>query len=137
MNKRHTLLSALALVTALLVAGCGSSSDGSSSSKSPSPSATASASSAPNGSASPHAASVVITIKNFKFTVPSSVKAGAMVMVKNEDSEAHTVTADGKGGFDVKVDPGATAMLTAPKEAGSFPFHCTYHSDMHGTLKVS
>ena len=57
-------------------------------------------------------------------------------MVTNEDTEAHTVTADSSGGFDVKVPPGKTVELTAPA-AGSYKYHCTYHSDMHGTLVVS
>jgi plastocyanin len=54
----------------------------------------------------------------------------------NEDSEAHTLTADGAGGFDVKIDPGASATFTAPAKPGSYPYHCTYHSNMHGTLAV-
>lgn len=74
-------------------------------------------------------------IKNFEFSGPGMVKPGAKVMVMNEDSEAHTVTSD-SGKFDVKIDPGTSATFTAPKMAGSYPYHCSFHSQMHGSLKV-
>jgi plastocyanin len=78
----------------------------------------------------------MIMIKDFGFSVPGSVQPGAKVMVTNEDSTAHTVTSDESGLFDVNVDAGKTVMLTVPDKAGSYPFHCTYHPQMHGTLKV-
>ena len=55
----------------------------------------------------------------------------------NMDAEAHTVTADGAGGFDVTVAPGQTATFTAPAAPGTYPFHCTYHSQMTGSLVVA
>jgi plastocyanin len=80
----------------------------------------------------------MIMIKNFAFTGPASVKAGSTVTVMNEDSEAHTVTADSSsGGFDVTVPAGATKTFTAPAKPGTYPYHCNYHSNMHGTLRVS
>ena len=78
----------------------------------------------------------MIMIKDFKYSGPSSVKPGTKITVMNGDSEAHTVTADSKGGFDVNVAPGKSATFTAPSSAGSYKFHCTFHSNMHGTLKV-
>jgi plastocyanin len=54
----------------------------------------------------------------------------------NMDSESHSVTADGAGGFDVTVQPGRSATFTAPDRPGRYPFHCTFHSNMHGTLAV-
>lgn len=78
----------------------------------------------------------MIMIKNFTFSTPASVQAGASVMVMNQDSEAHSVTADSGDAFDVTIPPGKTAVLTAPDKPGSYPFHCMYHSDMHGTLRV-
>ena len=77
-----------------------------------------------------------ITIKSFAFSGPSSIAPGAEVTVKNQDAEAHTLTADGAGGFDVTIDPGASETFTAPSKPGSYPYHCTYHSNMHGTLTV-
>ena len=76
-------------------------------------------------------------IKDYKYSGPASVAPGTKITITNADSEAHTVTADKAGAFDVNVAPGKTAELTAPSKAGVYPFHCTYHSNMHGTLKVS
>jgi plastocyanin len=75
-----------------------------------------------------------ITVKDFKFTT-SPVKAGATVTVQNNDDVEHTVTAD-DGSFNVSIQPGKTATFTAPSSAGDYKFHCTIHSQMHGTLTV-
>lgn len=83
------------------------------------------------------AAAAVVTIKDFAFTVPATVAAGATVQVTNNDGEAHTVTADSGGAFDTKVDGKGTASFTAPAQPGRYPFHCTYHGNMHGVLVVA
>jgi plastocyanin len=80
--------------------------------------------------------SAAITIDNFAYTVPAKVAPGATLAVHNTDNVAHTVTADSAGGFNVSIPPGATASFTAPDHAGSYPFHCVYHANMHGTLTV-
>jgi plastocyanin len=57
--------------------------------------------------------------------------------VKNEDVQAHTVTSDEAGAFDVPVDGGgATVVFTAPTKPGTYTYYCTYHGNMHGTLVV-
>ena len=61
---------------------------------------------------------------------------GARITVTNKDSEAHTVTADAGGAFDVVVPPGASKTFQAPGKAGAYRYHCTYHANMHGTLTV-
>lgn len=78
----------------------------------------------------------MIHISSFKYTVPASVAPGATVSVMNMDGENHTVTADTGNAFDVKAIAGSTVTFTAPKTPGSYPFHCTYHSEMHGVLVV-
>jgi plastocyanin len=75
-----------------------------------------------------------ITVKDFQFTT-KSVKAGAKVTVHNNGPSTHSVTADA-GGFDVTVDSGKDATFTAPSKAGTYKFHCKFHSQMHGTLTV-
>ena len=146
--KRTTPLGVLAAAALLTLSACGSSgsaNDGGQAGQSPSasasdaspPSASGSASSSPSASSSAPSQAVVITIKDYKYSGPSSVKAGTKITIKNEDPVAHTVTADSSGGFDTKVDGSGTASFTAPSKAGSYKFHCTYHSNMHGTLKVS
>ena len=57
-------------------------------------------------------------------------------MVQNSDSVAHTVTADSGDAFDVTIQGGATAHFTAPSKPGTYKFHCTFHSNMHGSLTV-
>jgi plastocyanin len=113
-----------------------SSSSDSPSTSSPSAGSTAASRSA-TSSDSGTANTTTITIKNFKYTGATSVRAGAPITVKNNDTEAHTVTSDAKGAFDVKINPGESATFAAPAKPGSFPYHCTYHANMHGTLKVS
>jgi len=81
------------------------------------------------------AAEATIHIKSFAYTGADSVPAGATVTVMNMDSEAHTVTAD-DGSFDAVVKAGASTTFTAPAKPGSYSYHCTYHSNMHGTLTV-
>lgn len=115
---------ALAVAAALLVlTGCSSSSSGSGGS-----------------SASPSAAGATkITIKDFAFHPATlTVHPGAKVTVTNEDTTAHTVTADTGKLFDTgHVAPGKTATFTAPGKAGTYAYMCTIHQFMTGTLKVS
>ncbi|MDQ0213573.1 cupredoxin domain-containing protein [Arthrobacter bambusae] len=81
------------------------------------------------------AATATIHIKSFAYSGPDSVPAGAEVTVMNMDTEAHTVTAD-DGSFDAVVKAGTSVTFTAPKKPGTYAYHCTYHSNMHGTLTV-
>jgi plastocyanin len=144
-SRRHPLVSGLVVVViGLATAACGAANDSAAPSARTTPSASPSPTSSPRGSvgaatgkpagASHHA--VTITITDFAYDVSGTVEPGSMVMVTNRDSEAHTVTADSKKAFDVKVDPGATVMLEAPDAPGTYRFHCTYHSNMEGLLRV-
>ena len=113
--RRTRLVLVLAVVLALTVlAACSSSSKSSS------------------GSGSP-----VITMQNTAFNVAGPVKAGATVNIKNNDSFTHTVTSDDGTSFNVSVDGGKTATITAPSKPGAYKFHCNIHSQMHGTLTVT
>ncbi|WP_157531485.1 MULTISPECIES: cupredoxin domain-containing protein [unclassified Kitasatospora] len=111
-----------------------SSSAASPSAASPSPSA-----SSPSAAASSPAASVRVSIKEFTFGPDKfTVSPGATVTVVNEDSTAHTLTATGQGGFDSgTIGGGKTATFTAPTAPGSYPFICTLHQFMKGTLTVA
>ena len=62
--------------------------------------------------------------------------AGAEITVRNVDGVGHTVTADEGEAFDVVVGPGSEVTFTAPTEEGEYPFHCTPHPAMTGTLVV-
>jgi plastocyanin len=64
------------------------------------------------------------------------VHVGQSVLFKNVSDAAHTVTAD-NGAFDSgNIAQGASWRFTATR-AGTFPYHCTYHPLMHGTIIVS
>jgi plastocyanin len=137
---------AAAATTVIALSGltaCSSGSDDPSASADTSSSAasTDSSATAPSASASKGgtetAKEATITIKDFKYAGPSSVAPGTKITVKNDDTEAHTVTADKGSAFDVKIDPGKSASFTAPTSAGSYDYHCTYHGNMHATLVVS
>jgi plastocyanin len=132
----------IALVTALasgalLLGGCGDSgSSPPASTDSMGSMGSMTMGSSPMSGSSKSSTPTAVTIEDFAFHGPSSVAPGAEVTVTNQDAEAHTLTADGSGGFDVKIDPGASATFTAPTKPGSYPFHCTYHGNMQGTLTV-
>lgn len=90
----------------------------------------------PSSSPSSTASTAMIHISSFRYAVPTSVAPGSMVSVMNMDGENHTVTADSGNVFDVKATAGTTVTFTAPSKPGRYPFHCTYHSNMHGILVV-
>ena len=46
------------------------------------------------------------------------------------------MTSDTKGQFDTDADGGAKKTFTAPIQPGEYPFHCSYHPNMKGTLIV-
>ena len=76
-----------------------------------------------------------VTIRDYAFHSPTSVRPGAYVHVTNHDGEAHSVTRNG-GGFSVIVPANSTRTFRAPLHVGDYGFHCRYHSSMHGTLRV-
>ena len=77
----------------------------------------------------------VIRIKDFAYSA-LTVSPGATVTVHNMDQEAHTVTSDMSGLFNVNVPPGQMVTFTAPTTPGRYAYHCTYHGNMHGVLIV-
>lgn len=100
------------------------------------PSRSPAAAPAPKAS-TPATKQVLLSIKNFKYLVPASVRPGAKITVKNEDAENHTVTSATPGAFDVTATAGGkTVTFTAPTKPGRYPFTCTFHSNMTGTLVV-
>jgi plastocyanin len=114
---------AVLLIAALLLGGCAAGGG--------------TTSPAPETGAAGATAAATITIKDFAYGTPLTVPPGATVTVTNMDAAAHTVTADKGSAFDAKVaGHGGTATFTAPSAPGSYPYHCTYHPDMHGTLTV-
>lgn len=126
MSKTRRALAAGLLTIAAVVTACsGGSTEKATTEKAQS------ATSAPAG-----APAATITIDNFLFVSPPPVPAGATIEVKNADPAEHSVTADSGDAFNIEVDEGGTATFTAPSKPGSYPYHCSYHPMMHGTLVV-
>jgi plastocyanin len=127
---RLTLAAAAAV---LAVAAC--SSDDGSSTGSPSaaaPSATsapAATTSAPGGgeSSAPAAAGGTITIKDFKFGAPLTVKPGTQIEVTNEDTAGHDVVSDDGKFKTPTLGQGEKATFAAPTEPGTYKFSCSIH----------
>lgn len=134
---------AVALLTGLTACGSASSTDAPPSGAAPSTHSSAPSANASTAPVTPHAGAststgtAVIIIKNFGYSGATTVPSGATVTVTNHDGVAHTLTADKGDAFDVNVGAGQTKTFVAPKTPGTYPYHCDYHGNMHGTLKVS
>ena len=86
-----------------------------------------------------HVTANTIVIKSFMFHPASLIVApGATVTVHNEDSVTHTLTdkASPKLFSTGDVAPGQVKTFKAPGKAGSYPYICTIHQFMTGTLVV-
>jgi plastocyanin len=80
---------------------------------------------------------VSMTGPNFFSPSPTTVTVGQKVAWKNTDTITHTATAIG-GEFDTgNLAPGATSAAITMGTAGTFPYHCTIHTGMTGSLTVN
>jgi amicyanin len=79
-----------------------------------------------------------VSIVNMSYSPADiTVKKGTTVTWTNNDTIAHTVTADSNNTFDSgNMDKGKTFSFTF-NNAGTFAYHCTYHADMHGKVVVT
>lgn len=94
--------------------------------------------SATASAASPSAGGTRVTIDDFTFRPAAlTVAPGAKITVVNSDTTTHTLTATKGASFDTgDLAPGRRATVTAPSKAGTFPWDCTIHPFMKGTLTV-
>jgi plastocyanin len=78
-----------------------------------------------------------IVIKNFAFRSASLVVApGTKISVVNQDRAPHTITVVNKS-FDTGTIPGGQrGEFTASNTPGTYPYVCTIHPSMTGTLIV-
>ena len=78
-----------------------------------------------------------VNIKNFSFSPnPITVRAGAPIIVVNDDNVTHTFTAN-DGAFDTgDVGVNHRDRVTLGR-AGTYAYHCEIHSFMTGTVRVS
>lgn len=78
-----------------------------------------------------------VDISGISFPTTTTIKVGTTVVWNNNDAMAHTVTSDDGSSFSSgNLASGASYSFQA-KTAGSFPYHCNYHTGMRGTLVVN
>jgi plastocyanin len=91
------------------------------------------ASAATSGGPSP---ALSVQIKDFKYAPPTmTVHVGDTVHFVNDDSEAHTVTAEDKSFDSAGLDTG-DAWDHAFTKAGTYKYFCALHPFMKGTITV-
>ena len=143
--KRLLRLAGAAAAVTLAIAACSSGTDSSdatapgvatfTSAAAPTTSAPAggeATSSDDNGGGSA-AGSGTITIQNFAFGAPLTVRAGATIKVTNMDIAAHDVASDDQGTFRTPLlNKGESATFNAPTQPGTYKFSCTVHAQMQG-----
>ncbi|WP_244179096.1 cupredoxin domain-containing protein [Streptomyces rubellomurinus] len=126
-------LALTATLLTLALSACSSTSTGSTT-----PSTTSTASTAASAVSTATVGTARIVIKNFMFNpATTAVHPGDTITVVNDDTTAHTLTASDKSFDTGTIAPGKSATLTAPAKPGSYPYICTIHQFMHGTLTVS
>lgn len=83
------------------------------------------------------AASQSVAISGLSYSPASvTVNVGDSVTWTNSDAQAHTATADDASwGTGTITGSGGTGAVTF-STAGSFPYHCTIHPSMTGTVTV-
>ena len=80
---------------------------------------------------------LTINISGMAFPASTTVTKGDTISWYNGDAVTHTVTSDNGTSFSSgNIAAGATFSYVA-KTAGSFPYHCTIHTSMVGTLVVN
>jgi plastocyanin len=76
------------------------------------------------------------TIKGFSFQPDVlKVKVGAKVTWTNDDTVAHTVTADTTSFASGNLQPGGSFSFTFIRP-GTYAYHCSIHPSMHGSVVV-
>ena len=108
--------------------------------------ATPAAGTATTGAATPTPAAVVcdasgegssVTIADFSYDPASATASvGSVVTWTNQDGTSHTVTFDAGPNCGNLSGGGGTETVQF-NLAGSYPYHCSIHPDMTGTVEVS
>ncbi len=80
-----------------------------------------------------------VTIQMMKFpAVTLEVRVGDEVEWSNDDLTQHTVTSDPKGSPNLNSGPidASTSWRHRFTTPGTFPYHCTFHPEMKGSVRV-
>jgi plastocyanin len=132
MKKHLILMLVVAAGATVMIAGCTSSSNTSPSSANNAVTSTASTSTASTSTASQNS----IAIQNYAFS-PSAltIQKGANVTWKNDDSVQHTVVSDSPAFSSPLLNTGDTYTFQF-NSTGTYPYHCSIHTYMKGTITV-
>jgi outer membrane biosynthesis protein TonB len=79
--------------------------------------------------------SASVAMLNLAFTSNPTIAAGGSVTWTNQDGEAHNVVASDGSFISPLIDPGTSYTRTFPS-AGTFPYLCSLHAGMSGTVTV-
>ncbi|MEO8333675.1 MAG: plastocyanin/azurin family copper-binding protein [bacterium] len=124
--RRHTALLALASIAALVTSCGGSTSTGTSNS----------IPTIPSTPATP-VATTSVTLQNTAFSPANiQVAAGAVVTFTNNDAISHNVTFSSATVGSTGNYTSGSKTLTMPAAIGDYPFRCTLHAGMTGTVAV-
>ncbi len=141
MSRRMLSVLGLSAVLSLALAACGSSgSTAAPAASAPGASVAASAPAAPASAVcaeDDNVGTVKVSIENFAFN-PSAItaKVGETISFTNADSASHTATLDDGSCATTLIANGKTKGLKF-SAAGTYPFHCSIHTTMKGTITVS
>ncbi len=89
------------------------------------------------GSAQDNNSGNTVVIDNFNYS-PSSitVSVGDKVVWRNDDNVSHTVTSDTGSELDSGSMSSGNTYEHTFNTAGTYPYHCTFHAGMTGTVIV-
>lgn len=91
----------------------------------------------PNGGGGNNGSPNDISISGMSFPGTTTVKVGTTVTWTNNDATTHTVTSDDGSSFSSgNLDYGKSFSYKT-NTAGTFAYHCNYHSNMKATLVVT
>jgi plastocyanin len=81
---------------------------------------------------------VEATVADFTWSQPINAKVGDVITWTNDDTAAHKVgTDDGTCTMGANIAGGGGKQSLVFNVAGTYPFHCTIHANMKGTITIS
>ena len=130
MERKLLILAILGILGIVAISGCtsynNSTSNNSSMTNMGNNSSTGNSSSSTN----------MVTIQNFAFNPATlTVKAGTTVTWNNQDSTTHHVVSD-TGAFDSGNLANGQSYSFKFAKSGNYPYHCSIHPSMTGTIVV-
>lgn len=132
MNSRAPLL-AIPIALAFLLTACGGDGDGDTAKTATQSEPSGANAPAPSGDA---VRSAKVEIEDFAYSSdPVIIEQGGKVIWINRDSEPHTATAE-DGSFDTGALEEGKLQSETFKEPGTYPYICSIHPQMHGTVEV-